>query len=506
MLLNGLLHRFMMVFVFLLMGSSLASQEISNSKSIAERLCELKSKVGDVVSSQLYDDCMKRQKLTQPKPYNISSYTLEPHRRSKHVDYQQKHQFTYKKGSFLVDGMDSYRKQWLKFYGPYPEHYGNFEWEMNFIWVPREGYGRTRYPCLKIIDTPDYMTTIKFVQTHGNLFDNEDHLKQHMYRKWTFWCTDKVKQLVHEDVIRNDKNGQAITYFFESLMPKFLARDSWLELPLDQMKPGEDFVPEQQAIEALLYTYIYFSDWYGTSDELDRLFLSYFRKYERTRHKHIKSDYNQHFITKCPLDIWKARSSSPTYSGDAMLSCKQEFWTMLYAMMAVRFQDNDLLNEALFFYRHNAKYTFKEGATIEVTRGFKGPGYAMMAAEFFDQGAWVIEAFSDAEVYNIEGGGKYNNSVGKMIEGSIDAFVNPPKYFKYAKQYDLGTRRETDPLLPDNPNNHYRTVGAFLDGSRSGKWDKYLNERGKEGYVLRLAIDPLFMSRAYNFTPSYRIE
>ena len=434
---------------------------------------------------------------------------LEPHRKSKHVDYSKKHNFTYEKGKFFVDGMNSYRRQYLKFHGPYRERYeGNYSFKtaMNYIWIPRDGYGRTNYPCLDMIFTPDYTMTIKFVQTHGDRFENSEHFDRHMYRKSMFWCTDKVKRLVHEDVVRGERRGDAITYFFETLMPRFLANDSWLGLPFDQAQPGEDFIPEQGAIEALLYTYIYFSDWYGTSDALDELFVSYFRKYERTRHKQIKSDRNKHFITKCPTDIWQARSSSPTSNGDKMLSCKQEFWTMLYAMMAVRFQDNDILNEALFFYKHNAKYTFKEGATIEVTRGYKGPGYAMMAAEFFDQGAWVIEAFTDAEVYTIEGGGKYNNTVGKMIESSIDAFTNPPKYYKYARQYDLGNRRETDPDLPDNPNNQYRMVGAFLDGSKSKAWSKYTDRRGKEGYVMRNAIDPLFMSRAYNFTPSYRIE
>ena len=452
----------------------------------------------------------EKSALTKPNAKApIAIGQLEPHRKSKHVDYSKKHNFTYEKGKFFVDGMNSYRRQWLNFYGPYRERYegdSTFTMAMNYTWVPIDGYGRTKYPCLKIIYTPDYMTTVKFVETRGNLFASSADFDQQVYRKMTFNCADKVKRLVHEDVIRNEKRGQAITYFFETLMPRFLANDSWLELPFDQMKPGEDFVPEQQGVEALLYTYIYFSDWYGTSDELDEKFVSYFRKYERTRHKHIKSDYNQKFITKCPTDIWRARTSSPQFSDDAFLACKQEFWTMLYAMMAVRFQDNDILNEALFFYKHNAKYTFKEGPTIEVTRGYKGPGYAIMAAEFFDQGAWVIEAFTDAEVYTIEGGGKYNNTVGKMIEGSIDAFANPPKYYKYAKQYDLGTRPETDPELPTIPHNNYRTVGAFLDGSKSGKWNKYLNNVGDRGYTMRLAIDPLFMSRAYNFIPSYRTD
>ena len=40
----------------------------------------------------------------------------------------------------------------------------------------------------------------------------------------------------------------------------------------------------------------------------------------------------------------------------------------------------------------------------------------------------------------------------------------------------------------------------FLDGSKSGKWNKYLNNVGDRGYTIKLAIDPLFMSRAYNFT------
>lgn len=444
---------------------------------------------------------------TKPSPVIVGQ--LEPHRKSKHVDYSEKHNFTYQKGRFFVDGMNTYRQKYLSLYGPYRERYEgnyNFVTAMNYIWIPRDGYGRTRYPCLDIIYTPDYTMTIKFVQTHGDRFENSEHFDRHMYRKSMNWCTDKVKRLVHEDVIRGERRGDAIKYFFETLMPRFLKNDSWLKLPFDQSQPGEDFIPEQGAIEALLYTYIYFSDWYGTSDELDELFVSYFRKYERTRHKQIKSDRNKHFITKCPRNIWNARSSSPTSTGDAFLACKQEFWTMMYAMMAVRFQDNDMLNEALFFYKHNAKYTFEEGATIEVTRGYKGPGYAMMAAEFFDQGAWVIEAFTDAEVYTIEGGGKYNNTVGKMIESSIDAFTNPPKYYKYAKQYNLGNRPHTDPDLPTIPHNNYRMVGAFLDGSKSGKWDEYLNSVGDRGYTIRLAIDPLLMSRAYNFSPSYRTD
>ena len=39
---------------------------------------------------------------------------------------------------------------------------------------------------------------------------------------------------------------------------------------------GEGFIPER-VIESLLHTYIYFSDWYGTSDKLDKKFVSYFR-------------------------------------------------------------------------------------------------------------------------------------------------------------------------------------------------------------------------------------
>jgi len=452
----------------------------------------------------------EKSALTKPNAKApIAIGQLEPHRKSKHVDYSKKHTFTYEKGKFFVDGMNSYRRQYLKFYGRYNERYeGNstFQSAMSYIWIPRDGYGRTKYPCLPMIYTPDYTMSVKFVETAGPEFASASDFENHMYRKSMFWCTDKVKRLVHEDVIRGERRGNAITYFFETLMPRFLENDSWLGLPYNIAEPGEDFIPEQQAIEALLYTYIYFSDWYGTSDELDEKFVSYFRKYERTRHKHIKSDRNKRFITKCPIDIWQARSSGPRHSGDAFLACKQEFWTMLYAMMAVRFQDNDILNEALFFYKHNAKYTFEEGATIEVTRGYKGPGYAIMAAEFFDQGAWVIEAFTDAEVYTIEGGGKYNNTVGKMIDGSIDAFANPSKYYKYAKQYNIGNRPHTEPDLPTIPHNNYRTVGAFLDGSKSGKWNKYLNNVGDRGYTIRLAIDPLFMSRAYNFTPSYRTD
>ena len=48
---------------------------------------------------------------------------LEPHRKSKHVDYSEKHNFTYEKGKFFVDGMRSYRRQYLNFYGPYRERY-----------------------------------------------------------------------------------------------------------------------------------------------------------------------------------------------------------------------------------------------------------------------------------------------------------------------------------------------------------------------------------------------
>ena len=99
---------------------------------------------------------------------------------------------------------------------------------MNYIWVPRDGYGRTKYPCLAVIGTPNYTSTVKFAQTHGDKFASSADFDNHMYRKMMGWCTDKVKRLVHEDVIRNNKRGDAITYFFEKLIPDFIEND-WLE-------------------------------------------------------------------------------------------------------------------------------------------------------------------------------------------------------------------------------------------------------------------------------------
>ena len=490
---------------------------LAQAETMQEKFCKLKASEGGEYSETAYNRCIGKQEnnTKDDAKYELrADYRYESHKKSKHVNYLPVHEFLYPKGQFFVDNMDRYRQSYIEFYGPYTERYaGNstFVQAMNYIWVPRDGYGRTQYPCLKILNSPDYMLTIEFVQTHQDKFASDKHFRRHMKRKMMGWCAEKVKSLVHEDVIRDERNGDAITHFFEVLMPRFLDNDSWLALPFEQMLPGEDFIPEQQAIEHLLYTYLYFSDWYGTSDELDRRFVSYFHKFERTRHKHIKSDRDQTFITKCPLDIslmrpnWNDRiNRNPDLDNYA---CKQEFYPMLYALMAVRFQDNDILNEALFFFKHNAKYTFEEGPTVEVMRGFRGPGYAMMAAEFFDQGAWVIEAFTDAKVYTIKGGGKYDTTVGKMIEGSIDAFTNPEKYFKYARMgqeaYGADYRK---PDLPTIPHNAYRTVGAFLDGSKSGKWDQYLNNLGDPGFTRRLAIDPLLMSRAYDFAPSYQTE
>lgn len=431
---------------------------------------------------------------------------LEPHKKSKYVDYSPQHEFTYEKGQFLVDGMPSYRKQWIQMYG-YPEYDRAFSMDMKEIWYPHKGIMSVN--CFKKFNTPDLLEYVGHAQTHGDKFANDIAEQNHIERGKNRYCSEKLKHLVHEDVIRNDKNGHAITYFFDDLMPSFLENDSWLGLP-NRREPGEDFIPEQQAIEHILYTYIYFSDWYDTSDELDEKFVSYFRKYERTRHKHIKNSKNSNFITKCPDDIYRMRpnwNSRVTDKHLDFLACKQEFWPMLYSYMAVRFQDNDILNEALFFFKHNAKYTFEEGATIEVTRGFRGPGYAIMASEFFAQGAWVIEQFTNTDVLSINGEGLYNNTVYDMIMSGIEAFQYPERYFKYAELgQDTYGGDYRKPDLPDNPHGHYHVVGSILDASKSDKWDEYLNGVGDPNWIMVLAIDPLLMSRAYGFVPSVGVE
>lgn len=446
---------------------------------------------------------------------SVYAYDIEPHRKSEHVDYTVQHEFTYKKGEFLVDGMDAYRKQWIAFYGE-PQmlpvyNYYDFKKEMSEIWVvlDNENGGLQNGFCENRFNTPNYTETLGFVQTHQSKFATEEDEKNHWKRYYQTACALKIRELVHRDVILDDKNGHAITYFFDELMPSFLENDSWLVLP-SYRKHGEGFISIQQAIEHLMYTYIYFSDWYGTSDELDKMFVSYFRKFERTRHKHIKSDENSEFINKCSLDIYRVRPNPNGRKKDQHfdINChKQEFWPMLYGYMAVRFQDNDILNEALFFFKHNAKYTVKEGATVEVTRGFRGPGYAIMASEFFAQGAWVIEQFTNTDVYSINGEGTYNNTVYDMIMSGIEAFQYPERYFKYAKwgqeMYGFDYRK---PDLPTIPHNNYRVVGSILDASKSGKWDEYLNSVGDDRFVIKWAIDPLFMARAYNFEPSVTVE
>lgn len=500
------------IIIFSLLG--IMSAQIVSAESMQEKFCKLKSKVDGEFSKQLFDKCINKQQASGELPYKLSEeYQYEPHRRSSLVDYTTQHTFNYTKGTFFVDKMSTYRQLWIDLYGKPERGYdgrGSLTMALSSVWFPGKPKPE-KFPCMKIFKDKDHTLKVKFAQQTATGYISEEHTKNAEFRIGTVFCTENLRRFVHKDVIDNNKDGEAIKFFFEEFFPEFVDKDSWLALPSDEAQAGDDYIPEQQAIENILYTYVYFSDWYGTTDELDKRFLSYFRKFERSRKKHIKSDFNSSFISKCPLDISiMAPDRTNIINQDPNLdnyACKQEFYPMLYALVGVRFQDNDVLNEALFFFKHNAKYTFEEGPTVEVMRGFRGPGYAMMAAEFFDQGAWVIEAFTDAEVYTINGEGKYNISVGKMIEGSIDAFRHPEKYFKYAKmgqkQYGGDYRK---PLLPTNPNSHYRTVGAILDGSKSDAWSSLLNDIGDPGFAIKLAIDPLLMSRAYDFTPSYRIQ
>ena len=420
-----------------------------------------------------------------------AEYRFEPHQKSKYVDYSVKHEFTYEKGQFFVDKLPRYASLWKEFYGKPPK--------TNFI------------EDMKVLRMRNYRPQDCLGVLHDPLFVSRGKFNDQDYRDIYIGCMGQVMTLVHDDVVRGEKNGSAVTYFFDTLAPHWIENDSQLKLP-KYREEGESFLSEQNVVENFMFTYIWFSDWYGTSDELDQKFKSYFHKFERSRIRHIKSDYDRKFINKCPDDLYRMRPNWNGRPADKHLvfdACKQEFYPLLYAYMGVRFQDNNYINEALFFFKHNAKYTFEEGVNIEVTRGALGPGYAHLTSHLLDRAAFALEQFTNTNAYTIEGGGKYNTTVGELILGGIDAYHNPEKYFKYAKlgkdaYISSGDYREPPDI--GNPA-HYRLTGSILSASKSGKWNKYLTSK-EDLFATNypLYIDPYLMAKAYNFKPSIEVE
>lgn len=434
---------------------------------------------------------------------NDAEYRYEPHQKSKYVDYSKIHEFTYEKGQFFVDKLPRYASLWKGFYGKPPKT--NFIEDMKFL------RKRDRQEdCMGLINDPLTTSRGKF-QNMGGL--GTDYMTVNEYKDTYILCMGQVLELVHNDAVRGEKNGSAVSYFFKTLAPHWIENDSQLTLP-EYREAGDSFLTEQNMVETFLFTYIWFSDWYGTSDELDEKFKSYFHKFERSRIRHIKSDYDRDFITKCPDDLYRMRPNWNGRPADKLLvfdACKQEFYPLIYAFMGVRFQDNNYINEALFFFEHNAKYTFEEGVNIEVTRGAYGPGYAHLTSHLLDRGAFALEQFTNTDAYTLEGGGKYNTTVGELILGGIDAYHNPEKYFKYAKlgQDAYSSGGKDDYREPHNIGNpaHYRMTGAILNASKSGQWDRLLTtKRDLFATNYPLYFDPYLMAKAYDFKPSIEVK
>ena len=87
--------------------------------------------------------------------------------------------------------MRSYCRQYLNFYGPYQ----NGTKEIQFTSAtPGSTTDMVAQPCLKVIGTPNYTSTVKFAD-YGDKFASSADFDNHMYRKMMDG-TDKVKRLL----------------------------------------------------------------------------------------------------------------------------------------------------------------------------------------------------------------------------------------------------------------------------------------------------------------------
>jgi len=245
-------------------------------------------------------------------------------------------------------------------------------------------------------------------------------------------CLMDMRQWMHLEMVRGQRDGPLLSLFFEELIPflvdapqrrwttSFSSDVSWAGLYRDK------------SLETVWAFYGLYSDWYGTSEELDASVLSTFNAHETLSAVPISADYFH-----CPPDIRIA----PAYDGYITDSCGNYGAEkgLSLALLGLTLHADDLVNEAITVLEHTASHTTPEGGTVDAFRSGAAPGYLMQGQTSLDPLAFLLTHFTNVDAYGL-GGGLHNNTVSDVIRYSIETVFDPSINWHYAKANDVRER------------------------------------------------------------------
>lgn len=337
--------------------------------------------------------------LTQPFE-NTDEYGYARAKASNKINYSREIEFKTPAGEFLLAEQPVYSKLWQKRYN---------KTSRGRILLQHSRHSESECEsALRVYDLN--------MQANVNTSDAE-HITSDSERE----CWNAVIWQLHMDWASGVKNSRAMTFFFETITPMVIS-GAW-------MKENDQYGgTTEKMMENYFAAYSIYSDYYGTSDELDTEVLKNYVYRER----YVTNPLTKRKFLNCPKDSWNAYPNVGHYVEDSCNNYAAER-ALTKVLVGLKFQHKDILNEGIAILEHIAASSHGEGATLDAYRGSDAVGYLMQLSTNLAPAAYIVSQHTNVNAYEL-GGGKFNNTVYDVLDYSYRAMMDPEMNYKYSSR------------------------------------------------------------------------
>lgn len=392
--------------------------------------------------------------LTQPFE-NTDEYGYARAKASNKIDYSREIEFKTPAGEFMLAEQPVYGKLWQRHY--------NRKSNNRLMQMRSREQEQMCDKALRVsdLDLPQNVNTDSSV--HNGPAERE--------------CLHHLLTQLQTDYATGIKDSTAMTFFFETVTPMIVS-GAW-------MKENDRYGgTTEKMMEQYFAAYSLYSDFYGTSDELDAEVLKNFVYRER----YVTNPLTKRKFLSCPSDSWAVYPDVGRWIEDSCNNYAAER-ALTRVLVGLKFQHKDILNEGIAIMEHIAVHSHGDGATLDAYRGGDAVGYLMQLSTSLAPAAYIVSQHTNVNAYNL-GGGKFNNTVYDVIDYSYRAFLDPQMNYQYSSrnvakhnghyERQIWTEGETEKDLKGKMAMWVQSAGAYAQ-DKVGLQDLYVRNN-KNGW------------------------